>query len=148
MPYTPTTWNTGDMITASALNKIEQGIADAGGGSGSGALVVNVVSGTLDKTFLEIYTALRDGIPSYVKEVSEEDGPSTDYESRAMLQPIVDAHKYNDIYAVYIYRAWEGQVSGNYYAGSPCVTTFHATSVNGYPTLVGDTVASNVSFYD
>lgn len=32
MSYTPTTWNTGDTITASAMNKIEQGIANAGGG--------------------------------------------------------------------------------------------------------------------
>ena len=31
MSYTPTTWNTGDTITASALNKIENGIANAGG---------------------------------------------------------------------------------------------------------------------
>lgn len=34
MAYTPTTWTTGDTITASALNKIEQGIADGGGGGG------------------------------------------------------------------------------------------------------------------
>lgn len=32
MSYTPTTWNTGDTITPSALNKIEQGIAEGGGG--------------------------------------------------------------------------------------------------------------------
>lgn len=32
MSYTPTTWTTGDTITASSLNKIEQGIANAGGG--------------------------------------------------------------------------------------------------------------------
>ena len=30
MAYTPTTWTTGDTITASAMNKIEQGIANAG----------------------------------------------------------------------------------------------------------------------
>lgn len=30
MSYTPTTWTTGDTITASAMNKIEQGIASAG----------------------------------------------------------------------------------------------------------------------
>ena len=30
MAYSPTTWSTGDTITASALNKIEQGIANAG----------------------------------------------------------------------------------------------------------------------
>lgn len=31
MAYTPTTWTTGDTITASSLNKIEQGIVNAGG---------------------------------------------------------------------------------------------------------------------
>lgn len=31
MAYTPTTWTTGDTITASAMNKIENGIADGGG---------------------------------------------------------------------------------------------------------------------
>lgn len=31
--YTPTTWATGDIITATKLNNIEQGIANAGGGS-------------------------------------------------------------------------------------------------------------------
>ena len=30
--YTPTTWATGDTITATAMNKIENGIANAGGG--------------------------------------------------------------------------------------------------------------------
>ena len=32
MSYTPTTWQTGDTITATKLNKIENGIANAGGG--------------------------------------------------------------------------------------------------------------------
>ena len=31
MSYTPTTWTTGDTITATKLNKIENGIASAGG---------------------------------------------------------------------------------------------------------------------
>lgn len=32
MSYTPTTWTTGDTITATAMNKIENGIANAGSG--------------------------------------------------------------------------------------------------------------------
>lgn len=32
MSYTPTTWVTGDTITATKLNKMENGIASAGGG--------------------------------------------------------------------------------------------------------------------
>lgn len=32
MAYTPTEWSTGDTITAAALNKMENGIANSGGG--------------------------------------------------------------------------------------------------------------------
>ncbi len=32
MSYTPTTWVTGDTITATKLNKLENGVANAGGG--------------------------------------------------------------------------------------------------------------------
>ena len=32
MSYTPTSWSTGDTITAAAMNKIENGIANAGSG--------------------------------------------------------------------------------------------------------------------
>lgn len=55
MAYTPTTWNTGDTITASALNKMENGIADAGGGD----IFFDIASedGILDKTWTEILTA-------------------------------------------------------------------------------------------
>lgn len=45
MSYTPTTWTTGDTITATKLNKIEQGIADAGGG-GLGIDVIVYINGS------------------------------------------------------------------------------------------------------
>lgn len=32
MSFTPKTWNTGDRVNASDMNRIEQGIADGGGG--------------------------------------------------------------------------------------------------------------------
>ena len=57
MSYTPTTWHGGDVLSAEAMNKIENGIANAG----SGALVVQISSnGTenvMDKTWQEIYDA-------------------------------------------------------------------------------------------
>lgn len=68
MAYTPTEWKCGDVVTAEALNKIEQGIANSGGG---GALVVHVVVSnnpdpegidmiyTYDKTGAEIIEALQ-----------------------------------------------------------------------------------------
>lgn len=56
MSYTPTEWATGDVVTAEKLNKIENGIASAGGG---GVLIANMSpnTGELDKTWQEIYDA-------------------------------------------------------------------------------------------
>ena len=60
MAYNPTNWKSGDVVTSAKLNKLEQGVADAGGG---GVLVVNVVlnsptsTPTLDKTWQEIHDA-------------------------------------------------------------------------------------------
>lgn len=51
MSYTPTSWTTGDTITASALNKIEQGIANAGsGGGGSFASLTVHMQGFYEET--------------------------------------------------------------------------------------------------
>lgn len=74
MSYTPTTWTTGDTITASALNKIESGIADAGGG-GYDAEVhiyhdnnnahdyeITIISGT----FADLASKMADGITPIV----------------------------------------------------------------------------------
>lgn len=64
MSYTPTTWTTGDTITASAMNKIEQGIANAGGGKYDAYdfVISRVDTGTpvLEKgTWQGIYDALQ-----------------------------------------------------------------------------------------
>lgn len=64
MSYTPTTWNTGDTITASALNKIENGIANAGGGKYDvyDFVISQVDTGTLvleKGTWQGIYDALQ-----------------------------------------------------------------------------------------
>ena len=60
MAYTPTTWATGDTITATKLNNMEQGIANAGG-----AVIVGYTfsSGTitLDKTWQEINDGMAAG---------------------------------------------------------------------------------------
>ena len=53
MAYTPTEWETGDIITAEKLNKAEQGIAAAN----ADVLIVTASEGTLDKKFSEIYSA-------------------------------------------------------------------------------------------
>lgn len=57
MSYTPTTWQTGDTITAAGLNKIEQGIANSGGGG-----LVTYENAELDKNFNELKAMADAGI--------------------------------------------------------------------------------------
>lgn len=64
MSYTPTQWNTGDTITASALNKIENGIANAGGGGVSGLCIDT--NGTLDKSYNDLVAILAAGAIPYM----------------------------------------------------------------------------------
>ena len=66
MPYTPTNWQTGDIITAEKLNNLENGVAGGGGGSSDAFEVIFTVErddetesliATCDKTFSEISAA-------------------------------------------------------------------------------------------
>ena len=67
MSYTPTTWATGDVITAEKLNKLENGVAD-----GTKLFVINATgvasqdnpqtTPTLDKTYDEIKAAYDAGM--------------------------------------------------------------------------------------
>lgn len=71
MSYVKTTWETGDVITAEKLNKMEDGIESAAGSSSGGATLVVTYSeegttGTLDKTWNEI----KDAFPNVVIEGS------------------------------------------------------------------------------
>lgn len=59
MSYTPTSWSTGDTITAAAMNKIENGIANAGGG---GTLIVGLDGSQLDKTWNELKASMEAGV--------------------------------------------------------------------------------------
>lgn len=63
MSYTPTVWKSGDVVTSTKLNKIEQGIANAGGGGGAFFVPITYQSGatTAGKTAGEIVTAIANG---------------------------------------------------------------------------------------
>ena len=71
MGYTPTSWSTGDVITAEKLNKIEDGIAVAGG-FGTGLFVIHATGTagpgnpqtqpTFDKTYEEVLAAFNSGL--------------------------------------------------------------------------------------
>lgn len=75
MAYDPTVWKSGDTITSAKLNKLENCLAEAsGGGTGGGVLVANDENGTLDKTWLEIATAIGAGTLVVIPSTNEYDG--------------------------------------------------------------------------
>ena len=63
MSYIPTNWNTGDIVTSEKLNHIEDGVKDAYVMMNVGNVTLNLssVSGTLDKTWQEIFDAVSNG---------------------------------------------------------------------------------------
>lgn len=122
MSYTPTTWTTGDTITASAMNKIENGIANAG----SALIVTMNIAGVLDKTYKDIWDALEDGIPVYLSFIYGDYTES--YESTCWNCPITVAYKYGNSYAVMATRP-----SNHQGTHLPAILLFNADNINGYP---------------
>ena len=141
MSYTPTTWQTGDTITATAMNKIENGIANAGGGTGG--VIINDTSGTLDKTFAEIYDLLNNGTPCFIRwyrtEVSD---PDEEYSYQYVLIPIVAVYKYNDTYRIAASTTLFDTLS-QYFVGIPTIWTYSVTVSTGYPVYVGRVVINS-----
>ena len=68
MSYTPTEWKSGDVVTSQKLNKLEEGVANAGGG---GLLLIcaeqDEQTMVLNYTFGEIKAAVRAGGAIYIK---------------------------------------------------------------------------------
>lgn len=132
MAYTPTTWATGDTVTATKLNKIEQGIANAGS-----AMIVNVVNNALDKTYTEIYDAITSGVPVYMRYGY---GSSESFSETQTLAPIVAAYRYSDsVYRVAVNSPsfWFqiSSIQNKYNLFGPAVALFATSSASGYPTF-------------
>lgn len=145
MSYTPTTWQTGDTITAAGLNKIEQGVANAGS-----AVIITDDGTALDKTFAEIYNLVLSGTPCYIsytghKSVSNLD---SDYFYSVMLLPIVKVYKYNDIYRVYASSSsYDSMPPSLVSAGTPEIWSYSATSANANPVFYSKVITDNSSCY-
>ena len=113
MSYTPTVWASGDIVTSTKLNKLENGVASAGGGGGAFIVHMNAKSGALDKTWQEIHDAALTGIVYVV--LSADDGvypfvPNGVYISDGTYEP------------------------AGYRISSPGgVSSFSTDSANGYP---------------
>lgn len=136
MSYSPTTWNTGDTITASKMNKIENGVAEGS------SLICNCTYNsstdkyTLDKTLQEIYNALLVGTPVYIKYVYGT--VLTSFSSVISLSPIIKIYTYaTDIVRIMALKSSSHvyTIDTKTYTCTPSVTIYEATGWNDYPTL-------------
>lgn len=146
MAYSPTTWTTGDTISASALNKIEQGIADAGA-----SLIVNVTDTgddiVMDKTYVEIYEAMKAGrqclvrnnLGAYYSDIDD------DYHHEVVLSEITLCYKYDAVYRVIATCPRIAMVSNQNNQAVPGVYVFAANTSTDYPYFVGRVYASSSS---
>lgn len=133
MSYTPTSWSTGDTITAAAMNKIENGIANAGS-----ALICSSTydssEGTyiLDKTAEEIYDALLAGTPAYIK---YQYGTPASYAGVLYLAPIIkfSTYEYTSFIKIYASKPIIATVSGTSAVGIPGVLVYSAGGLDEYP---------------
>ena len=103
MAYEPTNWKSGDVVTSTKLNKIEQGIVS------NGMLLIHDEDGILDKTWQEIH----DGGHAIV--IFESNG----YIDRLNVYSIWED---NETYGISIYDP-----------GFPTTINYECTSANGYP---------------
>ena len=94
MSYTPTSWSTGDTITAAAMNKIEQGIANAGGGVSG---LCTVTTGTMDKSYNDLLGMLNNGVIPYFIDTPD----ANTYSIYVLTDLMIDGDYYADWYCKY-----------------------------------------------
>ena len=134
MAYTPTTWATGDTITAAKMNKLENGVANAGS-----VLIVtyNNDTGRLDKTVQEIYDAMESGTPVYLN--YKYGTLPTDFVSQKHLAPIIRVYGYQYSDVIRIVAIWTSGTSVSQGTGdylfAPCVAIFSASGLNEQPSF-------------
>lgn len=87
MAYEPKTWQCGEVVSADALNHLEQGVANAGG---SAMIVRMSTEGTTDKTWQQVYDALIGGTLVYV--LSSASSGGTDVVAHASILMAVGGH--------------------------------------------------------
>lgn len=124
MSYIPTEWKNGDIITSEKLNKIENGIASAGGGTNILFATVDMSTATLDKTWQELANANA----AYIILVN---GATT---GKIPVITTIANESDNAYYAVAVgVMATTGEGGEPQFELAPF--TFVATSADGYPTF-------------
>lgn len=126
MAYTKTNWQTGDIVTSEKLNKIEQGIVDAG------PMIVHATEATendtttytLDKTFNELKTAFDAGTDVKILVPREANGATMLLSSRMTRYGYGESDGVSQCAAFF-----EESDAGNWGPLAPFMTD----SVDGYP---------------
>lgn len=136
MSYTPTTWTTGDTITATALNKIENGIANAGSALICNSTYDDGIGGfVLDQTVQTIYDALLAGTPVYIK--FQYGAIDSDYTATLYLAPVVKIFNYANTDTIRIVASKPSSdyysKDSKYYVHAPGTLIYSATALNDYP---------------
>ena len=144
MAYTPTNWVTGDTVTATKLNKLEQGVANAGSALIVTSSSVNGIE-TMNKTVQEIYDALSSGTPVYY---SFTYGTLSDYIGYKYLAPIILLYNYNsaNVIRVAVQYTTSSSVSSSakdYYGFAPCIRLFQASGLSDYPKYYAEVRPNN-----
>lgn len=132
MAYTPTTWANGDTIDATKLNKMEQGIANAGA-----AMIVEMSSSTgqADHTFAEIFNALRAGTPVYLHFPDPGANWQSNYFTHAVMLPVERALKYDVMYRVYASYPFGYEIDSVSWMAVPAAYVLSASGPSSYPTF-------------
>ena len=128
MAYTPTNWQCGDVVTAEALNKIEQGIASASGGSSPTApLILNVETDETDpqNPIVEITTPYSEIKAAYLS-------------GRAViLDPVLTGKRYTSIIGMYDFNPGGQVIFVNH--TNDGYDVFNASADADHPVLTQDT---------
>ena len=122
MAYTKNNWKSGDVVTSSKLNHMEDGIADAGGTlviGGFSSNDIDVLIGTSNKTWQEIDNALAAGVRCVV------------------IPDIPGGHE-----QIVVNKTESHDGEYTILAGLLVATT---TSADGYPSIAGHDDSSNIS---
>lgn len=140
MSYVKHTWVNNEVISASKLNNIEDGIEEASQSGGGGALICTIAynadlgAPVMDKTVQEIYDALIGGTPVYAKYQYGVLG--TDFSGSIYLAPVVKIYNYDNtsVIRVCVQKPTSTNAVNNYeYILKPTVAIFSATGLNQYP---------------
>ena len=84
MSYEPTNWKSGDVVTSAKLNKMEQGIASAGGPV---ITTTDDDTGAIGLTWQEVYNAMDAGNLVLIKGEGDENGISFNIVTSALGNP-------------------------------------------------------------